>query len=255
MELEANVFKRRLREPRPQLGLWSTLGSPTAVEIIADSGFDWLLIDTEHAPNELPDVLAQLRAIRPGTASPVVRPAFNDPVLIKRLLDIGASSLLIPFVEHETEATSAVRATRYPPAGIRGVTGIGRASRYGRVTDYFARADDEICVLVQVETARAIDRIEAIAAVDGVDGVFVGPSDLAASLGHLGNPQHEAVQAVLRSAVTRIKAAGKPAGILAGHELQARRYLDWGYRFVAVGTDIGLLANSVRQLHDRCRDW
>lgn len=253
MELDHNPFKRRLHEHALQIGLWSALCSPTAAEVVAECGFDWLVIDTEHAPNELPDVLAQLWSTSRGTAAPVVRPAWNDPVLIKRILDVGAPNLIIPFVQDETEAAAAVAATRYPPAGIRGVAGHVRASRYGRVSDYLTRANDEICVVVQVETRAALDRIDAIAGVDGVDGVFIGSSDLAASLGHLGQPQHPEVQAALRRAVERLGGAGKPAGILTSNEEEAGRYIAWGYRFVAVGTDIGILARGACRLRSRFR--
>lgn len=241
MDMPANDFKRRLAAGETLTGLWISLGSDTAVEFIAHSGFDWLLIDTEHAPNELPDVVSHLRVAESGTAEPIVRPAWNDFVVIKRLLDSGARSLLIPFVQNADEARQAVRATRYPPDGVRGVATAPRANRYGRIKDYAKRANDEICVLVQVETRAALDDIANIAAVDGVDGIFVGPSDLAADLGHLGNPAHEDVQAALKEAAEACRAAGKPAGILAPVEADARRYMEWGYQFVALGSDLGLL--------------
>ena len=231
-----------------QIGLWSSLCSNIAAEIIADCGFDWILLDTEHSPNEIPDLVSQLQAIEAGTATPIIRPAWNDAVLIKRCLDIGAQSLLLPYVQNAEEARRAVASMRYPPQGIRGVSVAARASRYGRVPGYLNKANDEICVLVQVETRTALDQLEAIAKVDGVDGVFIGPSDLAASLGHLGNPQHPEVQKAMKDAVTRLKAVGKPAGILTGNEEEARRYIDWGYLFVAVGADIGLLAANADAL-------
>lgn len=248
MELQRNAFKAALKAGRLQIGLWSSLCSNIAAEVIADSGFDWILVDTEHSPNEVPDVLAQLQACSRGTATPIVRPAWNDPVLIKRTLDIGATTLLIPFVQNAEEARRAVAACRYPPAGIRGVTTMGRGSRYGRVTDYLKRADDEIGLLVQIETGAALEVLEEIAAVDGVDGVFIGPADLSASLGQIGNPSHPAVQEAMKGAVDRLKAVGKPAGILAPREEDARRYIEWGYTFVAVGTDIGLLARHADAL-------
>ena len=179
---------------------------------------------------------------------PIVRPAWNDAVIIKRCLDIGAQTLLIPYVQNVEEAKAAVAATRYPPHGIRGVSVAARASRYGRVPGYLTKANDEICVLVQVETGQALAQIEAIAKVDGVDGVFIGPSDLAASLGHVGNPQHADVQAAMKNAVERLTAIGVPAGILTGNEDEARRYIDWGYLFVAVGSDVGLLAKNADAL-------
>jgi 4-hydroxy-2-oxoheptanedioate aldolase len=251
MELAANRFKHALAAGRLQIGLWCSLCSSIAAEIVSDSGFDWLLLDTEHSPNELPDLLSALQAVAMGPATPIVRPAWNDTVLIKRILDIGAQTVLLPYVQNADEARRAVAATRYPPDGIRGVTGGGRAARYGRVTDYLKQAGGEICVLVQVETRVALDQLEAIAAVAGVDGVFIGPSDLAASLGHIGNPQHPEVQAALEDAVRRLTAVGKPAGILTANEDEARRYIGWGYLFVAVGIDVGLLARTADGLAKR----
>lgn len=248
MQLPQNQFKAGLASGAVQIGLWSTLGSNVVAEVVADSGFDWILIDTEHSPNELPDVLMQMQAMATGTASPIVRPAWNDPVLIKRLLDIGAQSLLIPFVQNAEEAVAAVAATRYPPEGIRGVTGIGRGARYGRVKDYLHKASDEIAVIVQIETGQALQQIEAIAAVPGVDAVFIGPSDLSASLGHIGNPSHEVVQAALKRAVDTLNAMQKPAGILAFNPDDARRYMAWGYRFVAVGADLTILLKGADNL-------
>jgi 4-hydroxy-2-oxoheptanedioate aldolase len=248
VDLPRNAFKAALARGELQIGLWSSLCSPIVAEIIGHSGFDWILVDTEHSPNEPPAVLAQLQALQTGTATPIVRPAWNDPVLLKRLLDIGTQAVLVPFVQNAEEAAKAVAACRYPPAGIRGITVSGRGSRYGRVPDYLKRADAEICVLVQVETGEALAQIEAIASVDGVDGVFIGPADLSASLGHIGNPGHPEVQAAIKSAVDRLTAVGKPAGILTPSEADARRYIEWGYRFVAVGSDLGLLTKHADAL-------
>lgn len=247
-EFRRNAFKAGLRAKTLQIGLWQSLCSNIGAEICSDSGFDWLLLDTEHSPNEIPDLLSQLQALEKGTATPIIRPAWNDAVLIKRCLDIGAQTLLVPYVQSVEEAKAAVAATRYPPQGIRGVSVAARASRYGRVPGYLTKANDEICVLVQVETRQSLDAIEAIAKVEGVDGVFIGPSDLAASLGHLGNPQRAEVQAAMKDAVERLTKVGKPAGILTGNEDEARRYIDWGYLFVAVGSDVGLLAKSADTL-------
>lgn len=243
-EMQRNQFKHALAQGKLQIGLWSSLCSNIAAEIISDSGFDWILLDTEHSPNEIPDLVTQLQAVQRGTATPIIRPAWNDAVLAKRALDIGAQTLLFPYVQNVEEAKRAVASTRYPPQGVRGVSVAARASRYGRVPGYLGKANDEICVLVQVETRPALDQLEAIAKVDGIDGVFIGPSDLAASLGHLGNPQHAEVQKAMQNAVTRLKTLGKPAGILTGNEEEARRYIDWGYLFVAVGADVGLLARN-----------
>jgi 4-hydroxy-2-oxoheptanedioate aldolase len=243
-----NAFKAGLKAKKLQIGLWQSLCSNIASEITSDSGFDWILLDTEHSPNEIPDLLSQLQAMELGTATPIIRPAWNDAVLAKRCLDIGAQTLLFPYVQNVAEAKAAVASTRYPPQGIRGVSVAARASRYGRVPGYLGKANDEICVLVQVETRQSLDQIEAIAKVEGIDGVFIGPSDLAASLGHLGNPQHADVQAAMKNAVDRLTAVGMPAGILTGNEEEARRYIDWGYLFVAVGSDVGLLAKSADAL-------
>lgn len=251
MDLPRNAFKHALAAGERQIGLWCSLCSNITVDVVSDSGFDWLLLDTEHSPNELPAVLAQLQAARGGTATPIVRPASNDPVLIKRLLDIGAPGLLIPYVQDVEEAQRAVAATRYPPAGMRGVTASGRASRYGRVPGYLQKADSEISVLLQVETREAMEQLEAIATVDGVDGVFIGPADLSTSFGHHGNWTGPEMQAVLKDAVERLTKVGKPAGILTANEEEARRFIDWGYTFVAVGADLGLLRNAADGLAKR----
>jgi 4-hydroxy-2-oxoheptanedioate aldolase len=246
-----NAFKHNLAAGKLQIGLWSSLCSNIAAEIIGDSGFDWILLDTEHSPNEIPDLVGQLQALQASKTTPIIRPAWNDAVMAKRALDIGAQTLLFPYVQNAAEAKAAVASTRYPPHGIRGVSVAARASRYGRTPGYLGKSNAEICVLVQVETRAALDQLEAIAAVDGVDGVFIGPSDLAASLGHLGNPQHPDVQAAIKDAVDRLKKVGKPAGMLTGNEEEAKRYIDWGYLFVAVGADIGLLAKNADALCKR----
>jgi 4-hydroxy-2-oxoheptanedioate aldolase len=243
-----NAFKHALKAGKSQIGLWSTLCSPLAIEAVADSGFDWLLLDMEHSPNELDTIIAQLQASMRGTATPIVRPPWNDAVVFKRLLDSGAQSLLVPYVQSAAEAAHAVAATRYPPAGIRGVAGMSRASRFGRIGNYLKTAHEEICLLVQVETGLALQQLEAIATVDGVDGVFIGPSDLAASLGHIGNPQHPDVQKALEDAARRLKAVHKPAGILTANEAEARRYMEWGYAFVAVGIDTTILVRGADAL-------
>jgi 4-hydroxy-2-oxoheptanedioate aldolase len=248
VEFQKNAFKAALAQGKLQIGIWSSLCSNIAADVLSDCGFDWILLDTEHSPNEIPDLVGQLQAVRGGTATPIIRPAWNDAVLAKRALDIGAQTLLFPYVPNPKEARRAVASTRYPPHGIRGVSVAARASRYGRTPGYLGKANTEICVLVQVETREAMNELEAIARVDGVDGVFIGPSDLAASLGHLGNPAHADVQAAIKEAVTRLKAFGKPAGILTGNEDEARRYIEWGYLFVAVGADVGLLAKNADAL-------
>jgi 4-hydroxy-2-oxoheptanedioate aldolase len=247
-QLPTNTFKQALREGRTQIGLWASLCSNVAAEMIAGSGFDWILIDTEHAPNELPMVFSQLQALVGGTAAPVVRPAWNDMVLMKRLLDIGVQNFLVPYVQTPEEARAAVAATRYPPQGIRGVAVTHRANQYGRAKDYFKRANDEICVNVQIETQVALQNLEAIAAIEGVDGLFIGPSDLAAAMGHLGNNGHPEVRAAIEDAFARIRKADKAPGILAPIEADARHWLSLGCIVLAVGSDAGLLARHSEEL-------
>ena len=248
MELPPNEFKRAIREGRPQIGLWSSLCSNLSVEVIASSGFDWLLIDTEHAPNEVPMVHSQLQAMMGGTAAAVVRPAWNDLVMLKRLLDVGAQNLLIPYVQTAEEARAAVAATRYPPRGIRGVASLHRANRFGRVKEYYTRADEQICVIAQIETRLALQNLESIAAVEGVDGLFIGPSDLSAALGHLGNLTHPEVRSAIEDAFERIRKSGKAPGILAPIEGEARHWLSKGAVVMAVGSDLGMLARQSEEL-------
>lgn len=248
MELPVNLFKRAITAGQRQIGLWCTLSSPYAAEAVAGSGFDWLLLDTEHSPNELDNVLAQLQAVAAYPTSAVVRPAWNDPVLIKRFLDIGAQTLLLPYVQSAEEAERAVASMRYPPHGFRGMGGTTRATRFGRVKDYAARCEEELCLLVQVETRAALDSLEAITQVDGVDGVFIGPADLAASLGYLGAPSHPEVVDVVCDAIRRICAQGKAAGVLATDAATSRRYLEAGAVFAAVGVDLGILTRETTRL-------
>ena len=251
MELPRNEFKAALAAGKRQIGIWSSLASNIGAEILSDAGFDWILLDCEHSPNEIPTLLAQLQGVQRGTTAPVVRPAWNDLVLIKRVLDLGPQTILVPYVQDVEEARRAVTATRYPPRGLRGVAGGARASRYGRVGDYLNKADGEICLLVQVETRDSLSKLDAIAAVEGVDGVFIGPSDLSASFGHIGRPGHPEVQQAIEDAARRIRKAGKAPGILTTSEEEARRYLDWGYLFVAVGVDTNLLARTADALAKR----
>ncbi len=253
MDALHNPFKQALKSGRLQIGLWHSLSSHLVVEILANSGFDWILLDTEHAPNELPMVLAELQAMRGGTAHAVVRPAWNDAVIIKRLLDVGAQSLLIPYVETEEEARRAVMSTRYPPEGFRGFAGQARASRYGRIKGYHAAANSEICLLVQVETRRGLENLESIARVEGVDGVFIGPGDLSAALGYLGQPNHPEVVKIIDDMIGRIRNAGRAPGILTGDAELAQRYIERGCLFAAVGSDIGLLASGADQLAAKFR--
>ena len=247
MELPVNKFKRALKDGKPQIGIWSSLSSHIVAEVLAGAGFDWVLLDTEHSPNELPMVQSQLHAMEGGTATPVVRVPWNDMVMIKRYLDIGAQTLLLPYVQTPEEAKDAVRYTRYPPQGVRGVAGSTRATRYGRIPDYFKRVSEELCLLVQVETRKAVANLDAIAGTEGIDGVFIGPNDLAADLGHLGNWQHPDVWKVMEDAAKRIRKAGKAPGILVG-EADGKRCLDLGFLFVAVGADTVMLARGSEAL-------
>jgi len=256
MPAPTNRLKHALQAGETQIGIWSSLASHITVEIIAGAGFDWVLLDTEHAPNELTMVHRQLQAVAAAgqqAASAVVRPAWNDPVIFKRLLDVGVQSFLVPYVQTAEEAERAVAATRYPPEGVRGVAVNTRASLYGRAKDYYRSTHEEICLFLQIETRTALDNLEAIAAVDGVDGLFIGPSDLAASLGHLGDNGHPEVRATIDDAVARIQAAGRVAGVLAPIEADARHWLERGCRFVAVGSDLAILARQSESLAAKFR--
>lgn len=248
MELPVNHFKRSIYAGEQQIGIWSSLASHITVEILAGSGFDWMLIDTEHSPNELPMVVHQLHACMEHRTHPVVRPAENDQVLVKRFLDAGVQSFLIPMVETPEQAAAAVSYTRYPPDGVRGFAAASRASRYGRVKDYYSRAAEEICVLVQIESELGMKNLEAIAAVPGVDGVFVGPGDLSAAIGFLGDQGNEKVVSLIEGLISRIAKAGSRAGILTGDKDLARRYIDAGCIYTAVGADSGILARGAEAL-------
>ncbi|GHC35386.1 HpcH/HpaI aldolase family protein [Aidingimonas halophila] len=250
--LPQNRFKSLLNE-QAQIGIWSTLCSNIVIDALSDSGFDWVLLDTEHSPNELPNVVTQLQALAGTQTAAVVRPAWNDPVLIKRFLDIGAQTLLIPFVQTAEEAERAVAAVRYPNQGIRGVAAAHRANRYGRVPDYVHRANDELCLIVQVETSRAIDNIPAIAAVEGVDAIFIGPSDLAADMGHIGEAGHAEVQREIARGLALCREHRMPAGILAPVQEQAEHWLDAGFAFIAVASDMGLLTRQADARADHFR--
>ncbi|MEZ5796222.1 MAG: HpcH/HpaI aldolase/citrate lyase family protein [Paracoccaceae bacterium] len=248
MTLPINGFKRALTQGKQQIGIWNTIPGPLVVELMATAGFDWILLDTEHSLTDVPDLMPMLQAVAAYPGAAVVRPAGNDPVLIKRILDLGAQTLMIPYVQTAAEAEAAVRAMRYAPRGIRGVSGMSRATRYGQIKDYAARAEEELCLIVQIETAEAVDRIAEIAAVDGVDALFIGPADLAASMGHPGNAGHKDVVAMVERAIKAITAAGKPAGILTPDQAFARQCMDWGTRFTAVGIDMSMLVAATRAL-------
>ena len=247
-------WRASLGGDRPAIGMWVVSGSPVVAEICAGSGLDWLLIDGEHAPNDLQSILAQLHAVAPYPVTPVVRPPVGDPVLIKQLLDLGVEVLLIPMVESAAQARDLVAATRYPPDGIRGVgSALARASRWNRVGGYLPGATETVSLLVQIESRAGLDALPEITAVDGVDGIFLGPADLAASLGHLGQQAHPEVTGAVEYAIKAITAAGKPAGVNAFPRDLADRYLAAGARFVLVGADATLLAVGSEELAARHR--
>ena len=249
MQTPVNPFKQALHEGRVQIGLWVGLADAYAIEAMAGAGFDWLLIDGEHAPNDLRTVLGQLQAVAPYPTHPIVRPVIGDVSLIKQLLDVGTQTLLIPVVESAQQAEALVAATRYPPRGIRGVgSALARSSRWNQIGDYLHTADDQICVLVQVETRKGIENLSAIAATEGVDGVFFGPADLSASMDLLGQPAHPDVQRTILDCIAAVRAAGKAPGVLAPDRKLARMYLDAGALFVAVGVDTTLLTRACHEL-------
>jgi len=253
MTIVGNAFKKRLLAGESQIGLWLSIPSAFTAEICATAGFDWLLLDGEHTPSTIQTVLSQLQALGGYPNNhPIVRPAIGDPVLIKQLLDVGVQTLLVPMVDDAKQAAELVRATRYPPHGFRGVGyGTARVSRWDLRTDYPKVANEEVCLLVQAETKTAIENLDEICAVPGVDGVFLGPADLAAAYGHLGNPAHPDVQAVIEQGIATILKHGKAPGILTTDETLAKRYLSLGAKFVAVGLEARVLARGVRELRDR----
>ncbi|MBI5278790.1 MAG: 2-dehydro-3-deoxyglucarate aldolase [Burkholderiales bacterium] len=258
MQTPDNRFKQALRERKPQFGLWLGFASSYTAEICAGAGFDWLLIDGEHSPNDLNSILQQAQAIAAYPASHAIArvPVGHGNIgttLVKQYLDIGIETLLVPMVDTAEQAAALVRAMRYPPDGIRGMGG-ARASRWGRYPNYAKEANERVCLLVQAETREAVANLDAIAATEGVDGVFIGPSDLSATHGHVGNPAHPDIQALIEDAARRINKAGKAAGILTPDEAQARKYLEMGYSFVAVGLDTNLLVRGTTALAAKFKD-
>jgi 4-hydroxy-2-oxoheptanedioate aldolase len=251
MKTPTNNFKRAITNKQAQIGLWLGLASAYSSEICAGAGFDWLLLDGEHSPNSLPSLLAQLQAVAPYSSHPIARVPLGHgeagAALIKQYLDLGFQTLLVPMVDTPEQAAALVRATRYPPQGIRGMAG-ARASRWGRYPNYGKEANEQICLLVQAESQTALDNLEAITATPGVDGVFIGPADLSASLGHIGNPSHPTVTAAIDGAIRRIVKSGKAAGILTTDNTLAHHYLSLGATFVAVGLDTQLLVRQTSAL-------
>jgi 4-hydroxy-2-oxoheptanedioate aldolase len=255
MDMQRNLFKRALAAREPQIGLFLGMAEPYVADLVADTGFDWLLIDGEHGPNDLRTIIAQLQVLAAHPVRPVVRTRDHDPAAIKQLLDAGAQTLMVPMVETADQARALIRAMRYPPHGIRGVgTAMARAARWNGVADYFTHADDEQCLIVQIESRAALDGLAGILEVDGVDAVFVGPSDLAASLGHLGNPGHPEVRDAAARAIGQIAAAGKAAGVFSADPALAASYRDIGASFVLVGVDALLLRNAAVSLAARFKE-
>jgi 4-hydroxy-2-oxoheptanedioate aldolase len=250
MSAPINTFKQAIQTgEQAQIGLWLGLANSYTAQLIAGAGFDWLLIDAEHAPNDLQTMLGQLQAMAPYPVTPIVRPAWPDTVRIKQILDLGAQTILAPMVESGEQAAEVVAATRYPPQGIRGVgSALARASEFNRTAQYLHTANDQMCVLIQIETPQGVAALDDILAVEGVDGVFIGPSDLSASMGHIGNPAHPDVQAVIEASLAKIVAAGKAPGILIADKTLAKRYIEQGALFVGVGTDTGLLMKATTDL-------
>jgi len=246
-----NSFRADLRAGKTLIGCWCSLANPITTEVLGVAGFDWLLLDGEHSPNDVITFIPQLMALKDSASAPVVRPSWNNPVELKRLLDGGFYNFLIPFIESGEEAQRAVAATRYPPQGFRGVSVSQRSNRFGTVPGYFEGINEQICVMVQIESRKGVAAADAIAAVDGVDGLFIGPSDLAAGFGHFGNPAHAEVQEAMAQVFAAGKAHGKPIGILAPAEADARRYLAMGATFVAVGSDLGVFRSGTQALRDK----
>jgi 4-hydroxy-2-oxoheptanedioate aldolase len=249
MQLPVNSFKQALRNGQPQIGLWMGLADAYVSELLASTGFDWLVIDAEHAPNNPRSVLAQLQAIAPYPVHAVVRPVSGDVPLIKQYLDIGVQTLVVPMVDSPEQAARVVAATRYPPHGLRGVgSALARASRWNQVANYVHACEEQLCVLVQVESVQGMRTLSAIAAVEGVDGVFFGPADLAASMGLPGRAADPQVQDAIADGIRAVRSAGKPAGTLSADPQLARKYLELGAQFVAVGVDTTLLVRAARDL-------
>ena len=255
MKFTKNKFKKALKEKVVQYGFWLGLADSYSAEICAGSGFDWLLIDGEHAPNNLRTILSQLQAVAPYPSHPVVRPVEGTTASIKQLLDIGARNLLIPMIESAEQAKEMVTACHYPPKGVRGVgTALARAANWNRIPDYLKHADDEICLLLQIESKKGLEALTDILTLDGIDGIFIGPADLAADLGYIGQPGHPEVKKVVEQALKQIRAAGYAPGILATETTLANHYKDCGALFIAVGVDTVLLANSTAALAASFKD-
>ena len=247
MDLPPNLFKRAIASAKTPVGTWLMSGAPSTAEALGCAGFDFLVVDMEHVPLDVADMIEILRTVAGTPAQAIVRPPWNDMVTVKRTLDAGAQSLMFPFVQNADEARRAVAFTRYPPAGVRGVAATHRGSRYGTIANYLKRANDEVCVIVQIETPAALERLEEIAAVPGVDSIFVGPGDLSASMGHLGDIAHAEVQAKLAAAAAACRKLGKPCGIIGFNPEAAKKFLGYGFSWVAVGSDMALMVGRAQE--------
>ncbi|MDE0524166.1 MAG: aldolase/citrate lyase family protein [Boseongicola sp.] len=254
MEFERNRFTHAIAAGEKQVGIWITLGSNLAAEVVAPSGYDWALIDTEHSPGDYFNVLGQLQAFAPYDTTPIVRVEWNDPVVVKRMLDIGAPGLLFPMIQSAEEARQAVAAARYPPRGVRGVAGSTRATKFGRVTDYVQVVEAETTILLQLETRAAMEQAAEIARIDGVSGIFFGPADIAADIGKLGHPMAPEVWELVREAAGAVQEAGKPTGTLVLDAGLAAELLNEGFTFVACGTDTSVLARGADGLLAAVKD-
>jgi 4-hydroxy-2-oxoheptanedioate aldolase len=248
MKLPVNAFKAGLLAGRQQIGIWNTVPGPVVTEALACCGYDWVVVDTEHSLTDVPDTMGMMQALAAHGVASIVRPATNDTVLIKRFLDLGAQTLMIPYVQSVAEAEAAVQAMHYAPRGVRGVSGMTRANGYGAVQGYFEAAADALCLILQIETLAAVDRIDAIAAVPGVDALFIGPADLGMSIGRTGGMADPEVRGLVERAIKAIVAAGKPAGILVTDPAMAQQCIRWGTTFTAVGVDLSLLVAGARHL-------
>eukprot|EP00462_Mataza_sp_D1_P011022 CAMPEP_0175149584 /NCGR_PEP_ID=MMETSP0087-20121206/17330_1 /TAXON_ID=136419 /ORGANISM="Unknown Unknown, Strain D1" /LENGTH=275 /DNA_ID=CAMNT_0016435303 /DNA_START=85 /DNA_END=912 /DNA_ORIENTATION=- len=247
-QIRKNQFKANIKAGVQQIGLWTGLRNTQIAEMLTYAGYDWIVVDMEHSPNMLSDVLLQLQVAQPGNAEPMVRVPWNEPVIVKQVLDLGCQTILFPLVNSKKEAEAAVAATRYPPHGIRGVMSLARMNAYGKTADYYHKAADELCVVVQAETIEAVNAIPEIASVDGVDAVFIGPSDLSASMGYLGQSSHPEVHAAIKRAIQACKDNNIPAGFLSGNEDDAKMAIDAGATFTAIGSDMSILTKNATAL-------
>ncbi|WP_106745814.1 HpcH/HpaI aldolase family protein [Yoonia maritima] len=248
MKMQTNRFLAGLKAGEKQVGFWVSLASPYSAEVVAAAEFDWLVVDLEHTPGDMQTVLGQLQAIAPYHSTAIVRTPVNDPVIVKRLLDLGPEGILFPMIQSADEARAAIEATRYPPHGIRGVAGAARGNRFGRVKDYYEQVESQTCVLIQIETCAALDQAEEIGGVEGVDGVFFGPADISADMGMIGQPLHPDVWARIMPAARKLMDMGVPVGTLVTDPAMAADLLNDGFSFVACGTDVGTLAKATDSL-------